>query len=187
MTETKYHEIRGILNASLSGNSLHHTEYKHYPSGFETSKFREISNSISVQVIHKKKEEIIEREYFDPFHSKVVEAHVYDESRPSSPYKMTSDMDEYGDVAGQYFRDIITQRVPSRKAQRGRSSRMKKKTVRLYKLVLILCDVAIIRMTKSLYFSEQPSSHNSKSQHPSGLLFSRNIINTNHTLLSRNH
>jgi hypothetical protein len=128
--------MEAVLNAAMSGNSLHHTEHKHYPSGFETSKYRGPS-SISVFVSRKNKEEIVERQYFDPFRSKASASPAKDKSRPSSPYKITSDVDEYGDVAGQYFRDILTQRIPSRKGQRGKLSQGKKKVGVVYCSIII--------------------------------------------------
>ena len=114
------------VDASFSGNFLPHTDHKHYPSGFETSKHRD--NTISIHISRKKPSSPIkERDYFDPFHSRGGLEVTDDVLRPSSPYKI----DEYGDVAGQYFRDIAAPRTPAKSGRRIVHSRDKPNVLKL--------------------------------------------------------
>jgi hypothetical protein len=66
--------------------------------------------------LRKPRRQIEDREYFDPFHAErnSLQSPI---DRASSPY-----LDEYSGVAGQYFKDIIIPRVPSRRSRaRGHS------------------------------------------------------------------
>jgi hypothetical protein len=54
----------------------------------------------------------INRVYFDPFHA------VTTNSPPRSPSSPPPNIDEYSHVAGQYFKDIVIPRVPSRRSNR---------------------------------------------------------------------
>jgi hypothetical protein len=69
----------------------------------------------------KPRREIEHREYFDPFHPERAQSDS--PSRPSPTHRGTSTyLDEYSSVAGQYFKDIIIPRVPSRRSRaRGHS------------------------------------------------------------------
>mmetsp|Transcript_16886 Transcript_16886/g.25437 ORF Transcript_16886/g.25437 Transcript_16886/m.25437 type:complete len:390 (-) Transcript_16886:146-1315(-) len=146
------------------------SEYHNYPSGFDTSKFR-VSLIRTCNKSQKNKTE--ERDYIDPFHSSTELAMT---SRGTSPGSPLDRMDEYGDVAGQYFRDIMIPRVPSRRSRGKREGPRRKYESRPQIFQQVAC-LPVLKTTKPAWakFQQRPLD---KSGRPVSPLRSKPIART---------